>query len=138
MPQMNSQEMIQTFESILAEKLGLDPAACREGEDWWRFRVGDLDCQGGIHYHDFRIVCTLCEIDCDADYDALYGAIADRNGELGAGPARFIEEDNYLHVRGLIPLDAVDRAALAGLIDAVAAVADSNAAANLRGNYRQW
>jgi len=107
----------------------------REGEDWWRFSVGELNFQGGIHHHDFRLLSALCEIDCDADYNALYAAIAERNGELGAGPARFVEEDNYLHVRGLIPLDAVDRAAL---IDAVAEVARGAAASSLRSTYRQW
>ncbi|HEY8376932.1 MAG TPA: hypothetical protein VIK91_10610 [Nannocystis sp.] len=135
---MPTHEQIQaTFERVLSD-LGLDPATCREGDGWWRFYPDDLPFQGGIHPHEFQISCALCEIDSDADIDAVWSDIKKRNSALTDPLASFTERDNYLWVISRSSLHGLDQAHLRAMIDACIALARSDAASALRSSYRQW
>lgn len=133
---MTPEQMSEAFERVLAD-LGLDPATCRQGDGWWRFYPDDLPFQGGIHTRDFRISCSLGEIDSDADLDAVYRDIDARNAEL-TDVARFVERDNYLWVAAAAPFHVLDPQLMRAMVDACIALARTDAAATLRARYRQW
>lgn len=136
MSETTTTRMREDFEGVLLG-LGIDPVQAREGDDWWRFTVDGLGFQGGVHTFDFRVLCTLCELDAAVALDRLYADMQARNEELGA-PARLIEQDNYLHVRAMAPHAVMTAERMRAMIEACTTVARSDAAASLRSRYRAW
>lgn len=135
---MTEAEMIATFEALWRD-LGIDPAAAADAPDWWSTNLGGRTVQGGVHYHDVRIFISVAEVDVDADIDALYADIAAKNAALPASAnVGYVEVDNYIQVRGLIPLADVTPAGIRALLKACMTIADSDAAAALGAKYRSW
>lgn len=135
---MDRDGMISTFEGIL-ESFGLDPAACREGEGWWRFRPDDLEMQGGMHRHGFRVLCVLAKLDPDASIDEVYTSITGRNATLPLGAlAVFAEADRYLWVRSELAFADLSTETMKAMIEACMALARSPTAQSLRAKYRAW
>lgn len=128
--------MISTFEGIL-ESYGLDPEACREGEGWWRFRPDDLELQGGIHRHGFRVMSALTRLDPDASIDEVYTSITGRNATLPLGAlAVFAEADRHLWVRSELAFADLSVETMKAMIEACTALARSPTAQSLRAKYR--
>lgn len=132
---MDKQDIVREFESLLAEH-GLDPAACREYDDWWRFTLAGRQGQGGIHTADFRVIFTICATETDADLDALFADLEKYNADLT--DARFIESDCYIHVRSACALAALTPARMRELLAACIAAAGSPAAGTLGARWRSW
>jgi hypothetical protein len=136
---MEQAAIIECFEKVLREVLGVDPQRALEDEGWWRFTIDGKEAQGGLHSADLRILCTLCEIDHEADLSAVYSDLKARNDALGAGSiARFIESDNYLHTRCLVPFDDLTPELIPELFAALQALSASPEASALRSRWRSW
>jgi hypothetical protein len=135
---MDRDGMISIFEGVL-ESFGLDPASCREGEGWWRFRPDDLEMQGGIHRHGFRVTCSLIKLDPDTSIDEVYTSITGRNATLPLGAlAVFAEADRYLCVRSELAFADLSTETMKAMIEACMALARSPTAQSLRAKYRAW
>ncbi|MCA9661954.1 MAG: hypothetical protein KC486_26685 [Myxococcales bacterium] len=135
---MTQDEMIATFEALWRD-IGIDPAAAADASDWWSTNLEGRTVQGGVHYDDVRIFISISDVDVDADIDALYADIAAKNAALPkSADVRYVEEDNYIQVRGLIPLADVTPAGIRALLKACMTVADSDAAAALGAKYQSW
>jgi hypothetical protein len=132
---MDRQDVVREFESILAEH-GLDPADCRESDDWWRFAIAGRDGQAGIHTADFRVLLTICATGTDADLDAMFADLERHNAALT--DASFIEADCYIHVQARCALAALTPARTRDLLAACLAAARSPAASSLSARYRSW
>jgi hypothetical protein len=133
---MERELMIATFEGVLAA-YGLDPVECREGESWWRFEADGLAMQGGVHKRDFRVLCSLSEIDADVDIEEVYSSLAGRNAMLPLGAlAVFAEADNYLYVRSEVAFADLSAEIMKAMIDGCMALARSPTAQSLRNKYR--
>ena len=135
---MTQAEMIATFGDPW-RGLGIDPAAAADAPDWWSFPLDGRTVQGGVHHEDVRIIVEVSDVDVDADVDALYADIAARNEALPASASvRYVEEDGYVNVRGLIPLPDVTPEGLRALLRACMSLAGSDSAVALGAKYRSW
>jgi len=138
MAAMDRDAIGSTFESILTS-FGLDPERCREGDGWWRFQPDDLDMQGGIHRHGFRIQCALAKLDPDASIEEVYASITGRNATVPLGAlALFAEADRYLWVRSELAFADLSAETMKAMIEACMALARSPTAQSLRAKYRAW
>ncbi len=96
--------MIAAFEVVLRDAFGLDPVACRESEDWWRFQVEDLKFQGGVHNAEVRVYAVLCDLDPKFD-DRLYWEMD--QSECPDGLAYFGQADCVLYAKAPLPFESV-------------------------------
>lgn len=126
--------MIAAFEAVLKDSFGLDPATCREGDDWWRFTVDGVRFQGGVHRADVRALATICGVASDVDVDALYADIAANPPPEGL--AGFREADCYLYAEARVPFAQVTREQIHAAIRDCITATRSDAAAALRSRWR--
>lgn len=125
----SEQEMITAFETVLRERFELDPVACRESTDWWRFSVEGVSFQGGVHRADVRVLASLCSMSGSVDIDAVY---RDLETAPTHGLARFIEADNYLYATASLPFAVVSATTIEQAIRDCVALRKSDGASKLR------
>lgn len=127
-------QMIAAFDEAL-RSFDLDPESCREGADWWRFKLGGVAFQGGVHRADVRIFAAVCKLDSGVDLDALYAATA---AAEAPGLATFKETDNYLNAAASLPFAGVSQERIERAIRDCLAAATSPAADALKSRWRAW
>lgn len=127
-------QMIAAFDAAL-RTFDLDPENCREGADWWRFKLDGVSFQGGVHRTDVRIFAALCKLDSDVDLDALYAATA---AAEAPGLAKFKESDNYLNAAASLPFAGVSQERIEQALRDCLAAARSPAADALKSRWRAW
>jgi hypothetical protein len=129
---LSEQEMITTFEAVLRERFELDPVACRESSDWWRFSVDGVTFQGGVHSADVRVLASLCTMSASVDIGAVY---RDLEAAPTHGLARVIEADNYLYTTAQLPFAEVSAATIEQAIRDCVALRKSADANKLRAKW---
>ncbi len=127
--------VIAELEGVLARDYALDPAASREGHQWYRFAIDGLGFQAGIN-DDLRVQATLCATDTDVDMKKLMTGL--RAANKGLVGARFEEADCYIHARAACALREASAAKLKAMIEACRAAIASPPATGLRAKFKSY
>lgn len=136
---MGANDYASAFTAVLQSDFGLDPSAHQEGEDWWRFKLGSLAFQGGVHSRDVRVSATLCKVDTDpAELDKIWSEIKEANQAESSGLGSFAEEDCYLTIGGRIPFSQVSQSKIKALIEECIKMASSATGRALCSSLQYW
>lgn len=127
--------IVATLEGVLVQDFAVDLEASREGQGWYRFWIGDIPFQGGLH-DDIRVQATLCATDTDLDLRKLAASLATANKAIVG--ARFAEADCYIHVHAACAFTEASAARLKAMIQACSDAVESKAGQSLRAKYRTY